>query len=117
MVERSENREVKAVQIGGPSGGCIPTRLFDTPIEYESLKELGAMMGSGGLVVLDDTDCMVDIAKYFLTFATDELCGQCSIGRIGTTRLHDILIRICEGKGKKSDLKELETLGGVVKVG
>lgn len=112
-----DGRVVKAVQIGGPSGGMIPERLFDTPIDYEALKELGAMMGSGGLVVLDDTDCMVDMARYFLTFAKEECCGQCSIGRIGTTRLLEMLDRICEGKGKKKDLQELEALGSVVKRG
>jgi NADH:ubiquinone oxidoreductase subunit F (NADH-binding)/Pyruvate/2-oxoacid:ferredoxin oxidoreductase delta subunit len=109
-----EGRKIKAIQIGGPSGGCIPERLFDTPIDYEALKDLGAIMGSGGMVVMDDTDCMVDIARYFLDFASAESCGQCSVGRLGTTRLLEILERLCAGKGKKADLKELENLGKVV---
>jgi len=110
-------RALKAVQMGGPSGGMIPESLCDTPIDYESLKNLGAIMGSGGMVVLDDTDCMVDVARYFLEFAQDELCGQCSIGRIGTTRLWNILERVCEGKGKAKDLKDIEDLSPVVQRG
>ena len=104
--------QFKAVQIGGPSGGCIPASLADTPIDYESLKEAGAMMGSGGLVVLDDTDCMVDIARYFLAFSQSESCGKCTFCRIGTKRMLEILDKICTGKGKKKDLIELEKLAG-----
>jgi NADH:ubiquinone oxidoreductase subunit F (NADH-binding) len=87
------------VQIGGPSGGCVPEWKADTPIDFESLKEVGAMMGSGGLVVLDDTDCMVDIARYFLTFTQNESCGKCSFGRIGTKRMLEILEKITAWKG------------------
>jgi len=112
-----ENRRFKAVQIGGPSGGCIPERLADTPIDYEGLKELGAIMGSGGLVVLDDTDCMVEIARYFVQFTKEESCGQCSIGRLGTTRLHEMLTRVCEGKAKPKDIDELKRLGEIVQKG
>ena len=112
-----EGRKFKAVQIGGPSGGCIPERLADTPIDYESLKELGAIMGSGGLVVLDDTDCMVEIARYFVQFTKDESCGQCSIGRLGTTRLFEMLTRVCEGEAKPKDVDELKRLGEIVQKG
>ncbi|HEY3320275.1 MAG TPA: NAD(P)H-dependent oxidoreductase subunit E [Planctomycetota bacterium] len=110
-------RRFKAVQIGGPSGGCVPERLSDSSVDYETLREIGAIMGSGGLVVMDDQDCMVDIARYFLSFAQNECCGQCSIGRLGTRRLLDILERICEGKGKASDLTEAEHLGKMLQVG
>jgi NADH-quinone oxidoreductase subunit F len=103
-------RQFKAVQIGGPSGGCVPSWLSDTPIDFESLKEVGAMMGSGGLVVLDDTDCMVDIARYFLTFTQNEACGKCSFGRIGTKRMLEILEKITTGKGTEKDLENLEQL-------
>jgi NADH-quinone oxidoreductase subunit F len=109
-----EGRKFKAIQIGGPSGGCIPESLCDTPIDYEALRSLGAIMGSGGMVVLDDTDCMVDIARYFMSFTKEESCGQCSIGRLGTTRLLEILDRICAGEGREADLAELEDLGDVV---
>jgi NADH-quinone oxidoreductase subunit F len=101
----------KAVQIGGPSGGCIPARLADTPVDYEALQQVGAIMGSGGLVVMDQTDCMVDIARYFLTFTQNESCGKCTHCRIGTRRMLDILERICAGRGRPDDLQELERLG------
>jgi len=103
-------RKFKAVQIGGPSGGCVPSWKADTPIDFESLKEVGAMMGSGGLVVLDDSDCMVDIALYFLTFTQSEACGKCSFGRIGTKRMLEILEKITSGKGTEQDLVNLESL-------
>ena len=106
----ANGRKFKAVQIGGPSGGCIPASLGETPIDFKSLQELGAMMGSGGLVVLDDTDCMVDIARFFLSFTQNESCGKCTFCRIGTRRMLDILDNLCEGKGKKGDLEELEDL-------
>ncbi|MCB0547118.1 MAG: NAD(P)H-dependent oxidoreductase subunit E [Phaeodactylibacter sp.] len=105
-------RKFKAVQIGGPSGGCLPASLADIPVDYESLREAGAIMGSGGLVVLDDTDCMVDIAQYFLSFTQSESCGKCTFCRIGTKRMADILDRICSGSGKMKDLEELEMLSG-----
>jgi NADH-quinone oxidoreductase subunit F len=113
----ANGRKFKAIQIGGPSGGCIPESLADTPIDFESMAELGAMMGSGGLVVLDDTDCMVDMARYFLSFTQKESCGKCTFCRIGTRRMLDILDRLCTGKGKPADLDELETLAGWTKKG
>jgi len=100
----------KAVQIGGPSGGCIPASLADTPIDFESLSSVGAMMGSGGLVVLDEDDCMVDMARYFLSFTQDQSCGQCTFCRIGTRRMLEILNKICTGDGKPEDLLTLEKL-------
>ena len=105
-----DGKRFKAVQVGGPSGGCIPAALYDTTIDYQSLIEAGAMMGSGGLVVLDETDCMVDIAKYFLSFTQDESCGKCTFCRVGTKRMLDILNRITEGTGTKKDLDELKYL-------
>jgi len=110
-------RKFKAVQVGGPSGGCVPEHLSDTPIDFEALAEIGAIMGSGGLVVLDDNDCMVDIARYFLEFTQDQSCGKCTFCRIGTRRMLDILERICQGKGKKGDLEQLEELSLEVKAG
>ena len=104
------DRTFKAVQIGGPSGGCVPSWKADTPSDFESLNEVGAMMGSGGLVVLDDTDCMVDIARYFLTFTQNEACGKCSFGRIGTKRMLEILEKITSGQGSDNDLENLEQL-------
>lgn len=113
----ANGRQFKAVQIGGPSGGCIPAEHAETPINFESLSEMGAMMGSGGLVVLDDTDCMVDIARYFLSFTQEESCGKCTFCRIGTKRMLDILDRIVSGKGKKEDIDELEHLADWTKKG
>lgn len=113
----TDGRKFKAVQIGGPSGGCVPEKLADTPIDFQSLKNIGAMMGSGGLVVLDDTDCMVDIARYFLSFTQTESCGKCTFCRVGTKRMLDILDAICSGKGKKKDLDELEKLAHQTKKG
>lgn len=103
-------RTFKAVQIGGPSGGCIPASLSDVPVDFESLAEAGAMMGSGGMVVMDDTDCMVDIAKYFLSFTQNESCGKCTFCRIGTKRMLEILQKITRGKGEMKDLDDLEQL-------
>ena len=113
----ANGRKFKAVQIGGPSGGCIPAEHSDTPIDFESLGEMGAMMGSGGLVVLDDTDCMVDIARYFLSFTQEESCGKCTFCRVGTKRMLDILDGIVSGKGKKGDIEELEHLAEWTKKG
>jgi len=105
-----QNRKFKAVQIGGPSGGCIPAKLMDLPVDYESLTEAGAMMGSGGLIVMDDKTCMVDLAKYFLNFLRDESCGKCVSCREGTQRMWEIVKRITEGKGRKGDMELLEEL-------
>jgi NADH-quinone oxidoreductase subunit F len=110
-------RRFKAVQIGGPSGGCVPARLADTTVDYESLREVGAIMGSGGLVVLDDTACMVDIARYFLQFTQDQSCGKCTFCRVGTRRMLDILERLCAGKGQRQDLVQLEQLALQVSAG
>ena len=110
-------RKFKAVQIGGPSGGCVPARLADTPVDFESLRAVGAIMGSGGLVVLDDSACMVDIARYFLQFTQNQSCGKCTFCRIGTRRMLDILDRLCTGKGQPRDLGELERLARQVGAG
>ena len=113
----ANGKTFKAVQIGGPSGGCVPHWLADTPVDYESLTSVGAMMGSGGMVVLDDGDCMVDIARYFLSFTQNESCGKCTFCRVGTKRMLDILNKICSGKGKPSDLDDLEKLAEWTKKG
>ncbi len=104
------DRLFKAVQTGGPSGGCIPQQYIDLPVDYEGLHSVGSMMGSGGMVVLDETDCMVSITKFFLQFTKEESCGKCVPCRIGTKRLLEILTRITEGKGEKKDLELLQTL-------
>jgi NADH-quinone oxidoreductase subunit F len=110
-------KQFKAVQIGGPSGGCIPASLADTPIDYEALRGVGAIMGSGGLVVMDSDDCMVDMARYFLEFTQRESCGHCTFCRLGTKRLLEILERICSGRGQKRDLAEIESLSTSVVAG
>ncbi len=110
-------REFKAVQLGGPSGGCIPARLADTPIDYDALAKTGAIMGSGGLVVLDERDCMVDIARFFLKFTQAESCGKCTFCRIGTKRMLEILERLCAGEGRRDDLETLATLADYVSRG
>jgi NADH:ubiquinone oxidoreductase subunit F (NADH-binding)/(2Fe-2S) ferredoxin/Pyruvate/2-oxoacid:ferredoxin oxidoreductase delta subunit len=110
-----KGREFKAIQIGGPSGGCLPAKLLDLPVDYESLTAAGAMMGSGGMIVMDDKTCMVDIAKYFLNFLRDESCGKCVSCREGTQRLWEIVRDITEGKGKESDLQLLEELAETTK--
>lgn len=103
-------REFKAAQTGGPSGGCIPREHLDTPIDYESLKEIGSMMGSGGLIVMDDTKCMVSLAKFYLEFTVSESCGKCTPCRIGTKRMLEILTKLCAGEGEEYDIYELEKL-------
>lgn len=108
-------KEYKGVQIGGPSGGCIPASLMDTPVDYESLIKAGAMMGSGGLVVMDETTCMVDLARFFLNFTQSESCGKCTPCREGTKRMLEILTRICNGEGVPEDIETLERLGRVIK--
>ena len=105
-----KGRTLKAVQLGGPSGGCLPASLGDTPVDYEALRRSGAIMGSGGLVVLDDRDCMVDIARFFLRFTCHESCGKCTFCRIGTQRMLEILDRLCEGEGRAEDLENLAEL-------
>ena len=109
--------EVKAVQTGGPSGGCIPVELFNTPVDYDSLKALGAIMGSGGMIVIGKNRCMVETARYFLDFTHRESCGKCTFCRIGTTRMFETLERIVAGKGKPEDLDLLENLGKKIKAG
>jgi len=108
-------KKFKAAQTGGPSGGCIPASLIDTPVDYESLQAIGSMMGSGGLIVMDEDNCMVDIAKFFLEFTVDESCGKCTPCRIGTRRMLDILNRIVEGKGEEGDIEKLEALANDIK--
>ncbi len=103
-------KKFKAAQTGGPSGGCIPAELIDTPIDYDSLTAIGSMMGSGGLIVMDEDNCMVDIAKFFLEFCVDESCGKCTPCRIGTKRLYDLLCKITDGKGTLEDLDTIEEL-------
>jgi NADH:ubiquinone oxidoreductase subunit F (NADH-binding)/Pyruvate/2-oxoacid:ferredoxin oxidoreductase delta subunit len=107
--------EFKAVQVGGPSGGCIPATLGDTPVDYEALTEAGAMMGSGGFVVLDESDCMVEVTRYFLSFTQLESCGKCTPCRVGTRRMLEILDRLCTGEGKTGDVEQLQHLAEVVK--
>ncbi|MFQ5694778.1 MAG: NADH-ubiquinone oxidoreductase-F iron-sulfur binding region domain-containing protein, partial [Terriglobia bacterium] len=110
-----DGKQLKAVQIGGPSGGCIPASLIDLPIDYEQLKEAGSMMGSGGMVVMDESTCMVDIARYFMEFLEEESCGKCFPCRKGTQRMRETLTRISEGKGSEEDLMLLEDLGWMVR--
>jgi NADH-quinone oxidoreductase subunit F len=105
------------VQIGGPSGGCVPAELADTPVDFQALAQVGAIMGSGGLVVLDETDCMVDIARYFLSFTQDQSCGLCTPCRVGTRRMLEILDRLCNGEGRSDDLEKLEHLARMVQAG
>ena len=108
-------RAFKAAQTGGPSGGCIPKENLDTKIDYESLQAIGSMMGSGGLIVMDDTKCMVNIAKFYLDFTVSESCGKCTPCRIGTKRMYEILEKICDGKGTEEDLEKLENLAENIK--
>jgi NADH-quinone oxidoreductase subunit F len=108
-------KKFKAVQLGGPSGGCIPEYLADTIVDYDSVNATGAIMGSGGMVVMDETTCMVDVAKFFLNFTQEESCGKCTFCRIGTKRMLEILNRITEGKGKDGDIEMLEELASQIK--
>jgi NADH:ubiquinone oxidoreductase subunit F (NADH-binding)/(2Fe-2S) ferredoxin/Pyruvate/2-oxoacid:ferredoxin oxidoreductase delta subunit len=109
------NRKFKAVQTGGPSGGCITAESLDIPIDYENLTAIGSMMGSGGMIVLDEDNCMVDIAKFYLEFTVDESCGKCTPCRVGTKRLHEILEKITNGQGTEQDLLDLRELGETIK--
>jgi len=108
-------KKFKAAQTGGPSGGCIPAHLMDTPIDYDSLMSIGSMMGSGGLIVMDEDNCMVDIAKFFLEFTVDESCGKCTPCRVGTKRLYELLTKITDGKGTMEDLDKMEELCYMIK--
>ncbi|MGB9795205.1 NADH-quinone oxidoreductase subunit NuoF [Fervidobacterium gondwanense] len=110
-----QGKQIKAVQTGGPSGGVIPAEYFDTPVDYESLGKLGAIMGSGGMIVLDEDDCMVDVAKFFLEFTVDESCGKCTPCREGTKVMYDLLDKITKGEGTMKDIEKLENLAQVIK--
>jgi NADH-quinone oxidoreductase subunit F len=110
-----EDRKFKAVQMGGPSGGCIPSHMSDTPIDYERITQTGAIMGSGGMVVMDETTCMVEMARFFLEFTQNESCGKCTSCRIGTLRMLETLERIVEGQGRESDIDLLLELGQQIK--
>ena len=108
-------KKFKAAQTGGPSGGCIPAQCIDTPIDYDSLISIGSMMGSGGMIILDDSNCMVDISKFYLEFTADESCGKCTPCRIGTKRLLQLLTKITEGKGEPEDIQKIEELASHMK--
>ncbi len=112
-----DDAQIKAVQMGGPSGGCIPKNLLDTPIDYENIAKTGAIMGSGGMIVMDEKTCMVDMAKFFMDFTSKESCGKCVPCRIGTTRMLEILRRIVKGEGQESDIETLVELGEAIKTG
>ena len=112
-----DDKRLKAIQIGGPSGGCIPASMADLPVDYEGLTDAGAIMGSGGLVVLDETDCMVDIARYFMAFTQSESCGKCTCCRVGSKRMLEILESLCSGTARKEDIKKLEELGRILQEG
>ncbi|UCG03927.1 MAG: NAD(P)H-dependent oxidoreductase subunit E [Candidatus Heimdallarchaeota archaeon] len=105
-----DGKKFKAIQTGGPSGGCIPEQFLDMTVDYESLKEVGAIMGSGGMIIIDETSCMVDVARFFLEFCMSESCGKCISCRVGTAQMYHILMKICLGRGTNSDLKQLEEL-------
>ena len=107
------NKKLKAIQTGGPSGGCLPSEYLDTPIDYESLAKAGSIMGSGGMIVMDEDVCMVDVARFFIEFTQNESCGKCTPCREGTKRMYEILTRIIEGKGKPGDIEKLERLGSM----
>ena len=110
-----DGKAFKAVQLGGPSGGCIPEYLIDTPVDYDSVNATGAIMGSGGMVVMDESTCMVDMARFFLNFTQEESCGKCTFCRLGTKRMLEILTRITEGKGEEGDIEKLEELAYQIK--
>jgi len=112
-----DGKKFKAVQTGGPSGGCLPESFLDTPVDYDSLTEAGSMMGSGGMVVLDENTCMVDIARYFLDFTEMESCGKCVPCRLGTKQMLNILEDIVEGRGQPGDIERLEEIAHGVKLG
>jgi NADH:ubiquinone oxidoreductase subunit F (NADH-binding)/ferredoxin len=109
-----KKKKFKAVQTGGPSGGCIPEKLLDLPVDYQKLAEVGSIMGSGGMIVMDEDTCMVDLARYFLDFLKEESCGQCNPCREGIKRMLEILTDICKGNGKEGDIELLEELGTMI---
>jgi NADH-quinone oxidoreductase subunit F len=113
----AEGSRIKAVQMGGPSGGCVPATLLDTPVDYESLREAGTILGTGGMVVLDDSACMVDGARASLQFTQGQSCGRCTFCRVGTKRMLDILDKLCAGKAQRAHLEELERLARQVSAG
>ncbi len=108
-------KKFKAVQTGGPTGGCLTVEDLDTPIDFDNLIALGSMMGSGGMIVLDKDNCMVDVARFYMEFIVDESCGKCTPCRVGTKRMLELLTDICEGRGTMETLDELETLGKMIK--
>jgi NADP-reducing hydrogenase subunit HndC len=110
-----DGKKFKAVQTGGPSGGCLTEKHLDTPIDYENLVANGSMMGSGGMIVIDEDDCMVSLSKYYLDFTVEESCGKCSPCRIGNKSLYELLDRICQGNGEDEDLHRLRNLSLVIK--
>lgn len=110
-----EGKKFKAVQTGGPSGGCIPEQYLDMPVDYDSLAQVGSIMGSGGMIVMDETSCMVDVAKYFMEFSMAESCGKCVPCRVGTAQMYDLLCKISEGRATLNDLALLESLCDMVK--
>jgi NADH-quinone oxidoreductase subunit F len=112
-----KGKKFKAVQTGGPSGGCIPAEYLDTPVDFDTLTQLGSMMGSGGMIVMDERNCMVDVARYFLNFLVEESCGKCVPCREGVRRMYEIVDRICNGEGEEGDIEHLEELGRAIKLG
>jgi bidirectional [NiFe] hydrogenase diaphorase subunit len=110
-----EGRKFKAVQTGGPSGGCVPEQYLDMPVDYESLASVGSIMGSGGMIVMDETSCMVDVAKFFMDFCTSESCGKCVPCRVGTAHMLDLLEKIAAGQARQEDLDLLERIADTVK--
>jgi len=110
-----EGKQLKAVQTGGPSGGCIPEQHLDMPVDYESLSRVGSIMGSGGMIIMDESSNMVDVARYFMEFCMTESCGKCVPCRVGTAQMHDLLDRLCNGKAGQRDLDLLKELCDVVK--
>jgi NADH-quinone oxidoreductase subunit F len=112
-----DGRPFKAVQTGGPSGGCLPAAMLDEPVDFDTLTKAGSMMGSGGMIVMDDKTCMVDVAKYFLSFLTTESCGKCVPCREGLHQLYKIVVRISEGMGEMEDLEKMEKLSRMVEIG
>ncbi len=112
-----KKRKFKAVQLGGPSGGCVPEQFLDIPVDYESIAKVGAIMGSGGMIVMHDRTCMVDMARFFMEFIQEESCGKCTPCREGTRRMHELLVRITKGSGQEGDIERLEDLCAMVKDG